>query len=150
MKLPIKNWVIGTKGFYFKDFFRHAMKLPIKIKAFSISEDKQWSCLSEISNAWSKWSCYTQTVIAFHTRGELSNRSKRRCLHEDETWIQRIGLEHQHGCRFFAEWQNVTIITWCESCLQAVFSSFPFFLFFLFFFCNYINHELVLQLRYIT
>ena len=48
----------------------------------------------------------TQTVLDFHTCGELSNRSKRKCLHEDETGVQRISLKHQHGCSVSVEWQQ--------------------------------------------
>ena len=126
LKLPIKNWVIGIKGFFLK-----------------ISLDTQWSCQLKTellaflktsneaayrkSNAWSKWSCYTQTVLDFHTRGELSNRSKRRCFHEEETWVQRISLEHEHECRFYAEWQQCDYLNVVWKLLTSCFSSFPFF-----------------------
>ena len=77
---------------------------------------------------------HTDSSWFFHTRGEMSNRSKRKCLYEDETWVQRISLKQQHGCCFSVEWQqrSYPIVMW--KLFTSILSSFPFFCF-----CNYFN-----------
>lgn len=94
----------------------------------SFSNGTQWSYVLKISDTWSKWSWYTQTVPDFDTCGELSSRSKRKCSHEDQTCVQRISLEHKLGCRFSVEWQQCSYpyVMW-----KLLINSFSLFLFFL-------------------
>ena len=70
-------------------------------------------------------------VLDFHTHGEQSNRSKRRCLHGEETWVQRSAWNTNMNI-VSLNGSNATTMTWCESFLQAVFPRFFFFLFFFF------------------
>ena len=112
-------------------------------KAF-ISYDKQWSYLLKIGLLESRvfWrffrqamkqpientQCMIQVIMLHadsswlsHFRSELSNRSTRKCLHEDETWIPRISfVSPSNG-------SNTTTLT--ERDLKA--SNKLFFLFFL-------------------
>ena len=113
----------------------------METKQFHIFLRQHWSYQLKMS----KWSCYTQTALNVYTRGEMSNRSKRKCLHGDKTLVQRISLELQHLCGFSIEWQHCSYVNVTRKLLTSFYCSLPSF----FSLSNDLNYYYVTLLEYV-